>query len=376
MRIIPSYQRLGADDAATLQIHFRLVVQQKFVAHHRAPKVFLDQVTPLIAGAQFGGKKLIAVAAAVLRVVHRGIGTTQQRRTIFAVVRINRDADRHAEKILVFLQQKWFRHGLEDPVRQQCHVRGFIEALRQNHEFVTAQASQRVGVAGTGGKALGDGLQQLVAALVADGIVDALEAVEVKEQDRDPLIGAARQLERMGQSLGQEGAVRQSGQRIVCRHMLQPLLRILDDGDIGKRDQHGAGLGFARILNWQHVFRQPHHDAVHHLDTDHQIEHRLSGAQHAFRRQIEADQRDAAFIDHALEIGPAPPSHQRVGRHSQDPFRTRVAGQDLAIAALHHDPFSQAAHYRAVAVLAHPQRDLGRLAVGDIAGDDLDRRFA
>ena len=65
---------------------------------------------------------------------------------------------------------------------------------------------------------------KFVAHLVAEGIVDHFEAVEVEEHDRDlPAVPAGFRA-RPGRAACEGQAVRQSGQRIVLGHMTNPIL--------------------------------------------------------------------------------------------------------------------------------------------------------
>ena len=81
-----------------------------------------------------------------------------------------------------------------------------------------------VGFPQTTAQALGDGLEQFVAALVAERVVDALEFVEVQIKHRE-LLAAPDALERLLELLAEEHPVGQIGQRIVVRQMRDPLLR-------------------------------------------------------------------------------------------------------------------------------------------------------
>lgn len=61
------------------------------------------------------------------------------------------------------------------------------EAVRENDEFVTSEPRDRVAVPDTGGKPPRDLYEHRVTRVVAEAVVDGLEAVEVAEEDREPL---------------------------------------------------------------------------------------------------------------------------------------------------------------------------------------------
>ena len=84
-------------------------------------------------------------------------------------------------------------------------------------------------------EALRDRLQQLVAARVAERVVDDLEAVEVEEQDRGAALGvvALGAADRLVEAVEEEHAVGQPGERVVQRVVLQALLGLAAVGDVG-----------------------------------------------------------------------------------------------------------------------------------------------
>ena len=87
-------------------------------------------------------------------------------------------------------------------------------------EFVAAEAGQRVASAEQVLQALRRQLEQPVAGLVAEGVVDVLEAVEIEEQDREPGIGAREPVQLLVETLRKQEAVRQSGQRVAAEQVL------------------------------------------------------------------------------------------------------------------------------------------------------------
>ena len=82
-------------------------------------------------------------------------------------------------------------------------------------EFVAAETSHRIDAAHHALQALGHRAQQRVADRMAERIVDALEAVEIEEHDRE-LVAAA---ERLFHLVAEQHAVRQIGERVVARHV-------------------------------------------------------------------------------------------------------------------------------------------------------------
>ena len=80
-----------------------------------------------------------------------------------------------------------------------------------------------------------DRLQQLVADRVAERVVDDLEAVEVEEQHRGAALGvmALRAADRLVEAVDEQHPVRQPGERVVQRVVLQAPLGLAAVGDVG-----------------------------------------------------------------------------------------------------------------------------------------------
>ncbi len=89
--------------------------------------------------------------------------------------------------------------------------------------MVAAEAGHHVAVALAGDEPQGDLLQHLVADRVAERIVDRLEMIEVDAEHRHDLALLDARLHRI-EVLAQEKAMRQPGQRVVMRQIVDPLL--------------------------------------------------------------------------------------------------------------------------------------------------------
>jgi len=87
--------------------------------------------------------------------------------------------------------------------------------MQQHREFVAAQPRQRIAIAQSRHQSRADLLQQHVAALVPERIVDVFETVQVEHQERQGCVGECPLQERLLQAATEHNAVRQAGQRIV-----------------------------------------------------------------------------------------------------------------------------------------------------------------
>lgn len=146
--------------------------------------------------------------------IHGGVGLAQQRVGVVAVVRRHGDADRHAQEQLLPVDMERRADGRQDALGHAARARA-VERLQHDDEFVAAQAGHGVGLAGAGLQAGGHLAQELVAELVAQRVVDVLEAVQVEEHHGHARAVAPRQRQRVLQPVFQRAAVQQAGQRIV-----------------------------------------------------------------------------------------------------------------------------------------------------------------
>ena len=117
-------------------------------------------------------------------------------------------------------------------------------ALHDDDELVATEPGEHVAFAQHRAQPLGHDLQQLVADLVPEAVVDRLELVEVDEQHGDVVdLGVA---EPVVQQVHQIRPVRQPGQLVVARRVAQLLggAALLGDVlDVGDRQHHAVVLG-------------------------------------------------------------------------------------------------------------------------------------
>ena len=88
-----------------------------------------------------------------------------------------------------------------DAVRERERVLLADDALAHDRELVAAETSHGVAVAGDRLQARRERAQQLVAAVVPEGVVDDLEVVEVEQQHGDRAALVARARERLLEAL-------------------------------------------------------------------------------------------------------------------------------------------------------------------------------
>src|SRR4051795_9853813 len=87
----------------------------------------------------------------------------------------------------------------------------------EDAELVAAEAGDGVARVEQLGEPAGHLAQDLVAVVVAERVVDVLEAVEVDEHHDDGAVAAVRGRDRAARAVGEQHAVRQPGERVVER---------------------------------------------------------------------------------------------------------------------------------------------------------------
>ncbi|MNV67223.1 hypothetical protein D3C71_1600130 [compost metagenome] len=112
------------------------------------------------------------------------------------------------------------------------------EVVKQDDEFVAAEAEQLVSGAQGFFQAHSHFHQHAITDVVAEAIVDQLEAVQIDEQQRLVVTALALLPEGLLHLLVKPDAVGQAGQRVVLGGMLEALLGILACTDIRLRASH------------------------------------------------------------------------------------------------------------------------------------------
>src|SRR5207248_11231193 len=109
--------------------------------------------------------------------VHRDVGVLQQFGAVAAVQRVHRYADAAADVHRGTVQVgRALQHG-QQPLGHLPRLGRGADVRQYHRELVAAEARHGVRVAQGTGQPAGDLLQQQVAAVVPEGVVDLLEAV-------------------------------------------------------------------------------------------------------------------------------------------------------------------------------------------------------
>ncbi len=220
VRMAPAQQGLHAGDAAAPDVPLGLVLEFEFAEFQRVPQAGLEVETLERMRVQLLGIELEIVLAHLLGLVHRDVGVLRERPLVQAVLRIGADPDADRDAELLADQQERAGHRGEDLLSDGHDVLPVVEFRKQDDELVAAQPRHGVAVAQAALEAIGDFLQQLVAGLVAQRVVDLLESIQVQEQHREPPVVAMGLVDGLDEQLAEQAAVGQAGQPVVIGEVL------------------------------------------------------------------------------------------------------------------------------------------------------------
>jgi hypothetical protein len=232
---------------------------------------------------------------------------------------------------------------LDDPAGEQAGMAGLLPARLDHREFVAAEPGDQLVTAHRGAQPLRRRDQQGVAGGVAVLLVDRLEAGQVDAEHRDRFEGLGGLGDGLAETLGEDGAVGQAGQRVVEGEVGDPLRRFLALGNVAHRED-------------PQLRPAPGERAKQQLDL---AALAVGAKQPAFGRRRVRRRREGAEIDVDEQVGKA------LGRvadavEAGEPEEAPV-GVDDSFAVDHHQPLD-----RGVGEGAQPVRLLDRVA-GELA---------
>ena len=236
--VVPqAHQELVLGDPARAQVEDRLRVQHQAVLGEPLAQA-LGLVEPRRAAAvvRAGAVDRHAVAPGFLGLVHRLVGVGQQLGVAQVAEQGDADAGRHADGLLPER-----RHVLPHGLDQRLGDHGGLLQIglgQEERELVAAQPRQHIGPAGAMAQLAGDGLEQVVARLVAEAVVDLLEVIEVHHQHRAAGSVARRALDLLHELLVEAAAVEQARQQVVVHQVVEPGAERLPLRDVLDLEDH------------------------------------------------------------------------------------------------------------------------------------------
>ena len=110
-------------------------------------------------------------------------------------------------------------------LRDPCGLGG-VDAGHHDDEFLAAQPTEQIAAADDAAQPIGEALEHEIADVVAIGVVDALEMVDVENHQRQRRAAHARVLDHRREMALEEAAIVEAGQRVEQRQ-LDRLLHVL-----------------------------------------------------------------------------------------------------------------------------------------------------
>ena len=304
------------------QVDDRLVVEDELPALDRAPQVRPELEAGDRGLAHGGHEPLVRAAAARLGRVHRGVGVAQQVGGRVAVLG-QRDADARPERHLDAADRERRDEGRGDALGDLVGVPWVRDVLEQERELVTAEPGHRVARPDRRAQPFADLLEHPVARGVPEAVVDRLEVVEVHEQDDHAPVLPASPLQGVRDAVGEQGAVREAGERVVEGLARQLGLEHLALGDVAVVDDDAADGGVVEQVAADRLHRPPR--AVGVLDAA--LEATLGALARGEVRERLLHRAAIVVVDQRGEL-PALP----VGRGvAEDPFQGDALEADPAV---------------------------------------------
>ncbi len=230
--MLPAHQRLDTRDLLRVQIELRLVMQEELVALQAAAQTRLQRHPLERMDVDLLRVELVVVLAVLLGAVHGDVGVFHQGLFVLRFRRIHADADARRHPAFLPLNRHRLDERGEDLARDGRDLFRLGHFLHQHHELVPAQARHHVARAHGLREASAHFLQQLVAGLVAERVVDVLEAVEIYEKHCEIAVVAAGVLDREIEHIAEHRPVRQRSQGVVIGEEMDALLVQLALGDV------------------------------------------------------------------------------------------------------------------------------------------------
>ena len=279
--VLPAHERLHLGDLAGREVDDRLVIDDELPEGDGVAQL-ADELQPLarVAVLLLGVEGVPAPRG--LGLVHGHVGVPQEDAGVLAVLREDRDPDAGADLDVDALDREAILQGARDP---HPDLLGRARAREEHRELVAAEAGEDVVGAQDVAQARAELGEHGVARVMAERVIELLEAVDVDDQESERLSACARAGQVRAELVAELAAVGEAGE-LVRRRLAAGLVEAADLAD-GER---GAG---------------------------HRREHRRPRERHRDRRDVNEPGVDE--------------QHQRRDREEDGRHQhTQVAGIDLA----------------------------------------------
>src|SRR3569832_1685305 len=236
--VTPAQQGLAANHAPARHAELRLIIEFELVAFERLAQAIFEHQPFEGRGGHVRGIKLIIVPAVRFGVIHRGVGVLEQRLDVVAVVGIDADTDAGRHDQFPLTDHEGLLEAIEDLARDGRGLLAVAELTHQDGEVIAAHARDAVDLAHAAAQTLRHVHDERIAGLMAHGLVDVLEAIDVHEQQpQRPTVALGLQRGALA-PVEEQRAVGLSGEVVVIRQIMQTLFGGFTFGDILRRTLH------------------------------------------------------------------------------------------------------------------------------------------
>src|SRR5437763_1836715 len=186
----PAQQRLAARHLVAPEIDHRLVVDLEGAIDKRLTQIPLQRKPCLGMCVHCRLEKAIGSAAVGLGAVHRQIGILDQLIEIGAILRRQSNADAGVGHELVAEALIGLTDRLMNARHEFYDVAGIFDIGLDHRELIAAKPGDMVGISDAIPDAPRHGFQQLIADMMSERVVDALELVDIDVKQRELLAAA------------------------------------------------------------------------------------------------------------------------------------------------------------------------------------------
>src|SRR5438445_4887808 len=236
-RMAPAHECLDTVRDAAAKVDDRLVMEQQFELIDGGSQGGDQRRSDRRVRAVVGGVDAIATPGA-LRHVHGNVRMPGQSGGVFAVVRVDRDPNACPDVDGMLSELKRCLDRLQDLFRYEDRARRIRSSSRQNGKFVSTEAAHRIRFAEDSSEASSNLLENAIALLVTERVVDFLEAIQVEDKECLRLTFTLGGEHRLLEPVHDEGAIWKSGETVVQRLVLErfrqgfPLSDVAQEPDI------------------------------------------------------------------------------------------------------------------------------------------------
>ena len=207
--MLPAQQGFCLDDAPRGQLDHRLEVHTELFAGDGTPQIGNQTQAVLRCFLQLGREIAVTIAPQTFRQIHRLIRIAEQLVDVVGIGGIQRDT--HAGRNIDFILTK---HERGSQVAQDVAGNALDDGVvvghqtgQQDGEFITTQTGNGIRFAHAGTNALGGFQQELVACIVAQRVIDFLEAIQINEEQGHLRTRPPRLLDFLADALMEHAAI-------------------------------------------------------------------------------------------------------------------------------------------------------------------------